>query len=83
MSLPAKARIYIYSLGLLALAAVGYYSRDLAFISVSQIISFVLFITLGFLSEVYATWIPVYGFEISGSVAIYLAALFILGPSQP
>ena len=81
MSLPTKARIYIYSLGLLALAAVGYYSRDLAFTSVAQIVSFVLFITLGFLSEVYATWIPMFGGEISSSLAIYLASLFILGPA--
>ena len=81
MSLPTKARIYIYSLGLLALAAIGYYSCGLAFTSVAQIVSFVLFITLGFLSEVYATWIPVFGGEISSSLAIYLASLFILGPS--
>lgn len=81
MSLPVKVRIYIYSLGLLALAAIGYYSRDLAFTSVAQIVSFVLFIALGFLSEVYATWIPVFGGEISSSLAIYLASLFILGPA--
>jgi hypothetical protein len=81
VSLPTKARIYIYSLGLLALAAIGYYSCGLAFTSVAQIVSFVLFITLGFLSEVYATWIPVFGGEISSSLAIYLASLFILGPS--
>ena len=81
MDLPTKARIYIYGLCLLALAAIGYYSRDLAFTSVEQIISFVLFIALGFLSEIYATWIPVYGIEMSGSVAIYLASLFIIGPA--
>jgi len=81
MNLPVKAKIYIYSLGLLTLAAVGYYSRDLAFTSVAQIVSFVLFIALGFLSEVYATWIPVFGGEISSSLAIYLASLFILGPA--
>jgi len=81
VSLSAKARVYIYSLDLLALAAVGYYFRDLAFTSVAQIVSFILFMTLGFLSEIYATWIPVYGIEMSGSVALYLASLFILGPS--
>jgi HD-GYP domain-containing protein (c-di-GMP phosphodiesterase class II) len=81
VDLPIKARIYIYCLCLLALVAIGYYSRDLAAVSVEQIISLVLFIVLGFLSEVYATWLPVYGFEISSSVAIYLASLFILGPS--
>jgi hypothetical protein len=66
---------------LLALAAGGYYFRDLAFASVGEIVSFVLFIALGFLSEVYATWIPVFGGEISSSLAIYLASLFILGPA--
>jgi len=81
VNLRANARAYIYGLCLLALAAIGFYSRDLAFTSVEQIISFVLFIALGFLSEIYATWIPVYGIEMSGSVAIYLASLFILGPS--
>lgn len=81
MGLPAKAKVYIYGLCLLALTAVAYYSRDLAFASVGEIVSFVLFIALGFLSEVYATWIPVFGGEISSSLAIYLASLFILGPA--
>lgn len=36
---------------------------------------------LAVLAEVYATWIPAYRWEISSSIAIYLAALFILGPS--
>lgn len=81
MKLPVSGRVYIYGLCLLALAAIGYYSRDLAFTSVEQIVTFVLFIIVGFLAEVYATWIPVYGIEMSGSLAIYLASLFILGPS--
>ncbi len=81
MKLPVSARVYIYGLCLLAVAAIGYYSRDLAFTSVEQIITFVLFIIIGFLAETYATWIPIYGIEMSGSLAIYLASLFILGPS--
>ena len=81
MKLPVSGRVYIYGLCLLALAAIGYYSRELAFTSVEQIISFVLFIIIGFLAEIYATWIPIYGIEMSGSLAIYLASLFILGPS--
>ena len=81
MKLPVSGRFYIYGLCLLALAAIWYYSRDLAFTSVEQIITFVLFIIIGFLAEIYATWIPVYGIEMSGSLAIYLASLFILGPS--
>jgi len=81
VKLSVSGRVYIYGLCLLALAAIGYYSRDLAFTSVEQIMSFVLFIIIGFFAEVYATWIPIYGIEISGSLAIYLASLFILGPS--
>ncbi len=65
----------------MALAALFYYAPDISFASLKQIVAFVLFILLGFLSEVYATWIPIYGAEISSSIAIYLAALFILGPS--
>jgi len=81
VNLPAKARVYIYCLGLLALSAIVYYAQDLAFISRERVVAFVLFILLGFFSEVYATWIPVYGSEISSSIAIYLASLFILGPA--
>jgi len=81
VKLPVSGRVYIYGLCLLALAAIGYYSRDFAFTSVELIISFVLFFIIAFLAEVYATWIPVYGIEMSGSLAIYLASLFILGPS--
>ncbi len=81
MKLPVSGRVYIYGLCLLALAAIGYYSRDLAFTSVEQITTFVLFIIIGFLAEIYATWIPIYGIEISASLAIYLGSLFILGPS--
>ncbi len=81
MDLPAKARVYIYTLSLLALVALGYYARGFAFTSLDQVVSFVFFIILGFLSEAYATWIPIYGGEISSSLAIYLASLFILGPS--
>ncbi len=81
MNLPVKARVCIYFLGLLALAALVYYGRDLPFLSRDQLLVIAIFLLLGFLSEVYATWIPIYGLEMSGSLAIYLASLFILGPS--
>lgn len=81
MDLPAKARFLVYCLGLLALSALVYYARQLSLVSVEQGIALVLFVVLGFLSEVYATWIPVYGSEISSSIAIYLASLFVLGPA--
>ncbi len=82
MDLPAKARIYIGFVVLVALAVVAYYTRFLAFVSLEQIAAFVLFILLGFLSEVYAIWIPLYGTEMSSSIAIYSASLFILGPAH-
>ena len=81
MKLPVSGRVYIYGLCLLAVVAIGYYARELAFTSVEQIVTFVLFVIIAFLAEIYATWIPVYGIEMSGSLAIYLASLFILGPS--
>ncbi len=81
MKLPVSGRVYIYGLCLLAVVVIGYYARELAFTSVEQIVTFVLFVIIAFLAEIYATWIPVYGIEMSGSLAIYLASLFILGPS--
>ena len=81
MNLSTKARVYVIFLGLLALAASAYYVRDIAFLKASQALAFVVFLVLGFLSEVYAVWIPAYGFEVSSSIAIYMASLFILGPS--
>ena len=80
MELPPKARVYVYCLGLLACGALVYYGRQFSFGSVDRAIAFFLFIILGFLSEVYATWIPVYGSELSSSIAIYLGSLLILGP---
>ena len=81
MGLPIKARVYIYGLALFALLAIFFYSRDLSFSSPYQTGTFMLFTLLGFFSEVYATWIPIYKSEISSSIAIYLASLFVLGPS--
>ncbi len=81
MELPFKARAYVYGLVLAAAVGLSYYARGVSFTSSLQIIAFALFIVLGFLAEIYATWIPVYGGEVSSSIAIYLAALFILGPS--
>jgi len=58
-----------------------YYGRTFVFHSLAEGITFAAFILLGFLSEVYATWIPIYHSEFSSSIAIYLASLFILGPA--
>jgi len=81
VDLPAKARIYIYCLALLTVAAIVFCTQDLSLPSFKQIVAVVLFALIGFLSEVYATWIPSYGGEVSSSIAIYSASLFILGPA--
>ena len=81
MTLPVRTRAYIVLIGLLALAAMAFYLRDFRFLSLYSILAFVLFLFLGFLSEIYAVWIPTYGSEVSSSMAIYMASLFILGPS--
>jgi len=82
VDLPVKARIYIFFLIGLAVVGTVYHTWHLAFTSLEQIVAFALFVLLGFLSEVYATWIPIYGTEMSASIAVYSAALFILGPSH-
>ena len=81
MSLPFRAKAYVVLLGMLALALIAYFARDLAFLSTGRILAFFLFLVLGFLSEIYAVWIPAYGGEVSSSIAIYMASLFILGPA--
>jgi hypothetical protein len=81
VNLSIRARVYVIFLGLLALASIVYYVRDISFLSASQALAFVLFLVLGFLSEVYAIWIPAYGGEVSSSIAVYMASLFILGPA--
>jgi hypothetical protein len=65
----------------LALAAMAFYLRDFRFLTLQRGLAFALFLVLGFLSEIYAVWIPAYGSEVSSSMAIYMASLFILGPS--
>jgi HD-GYP domain-containing protein (c-di-GMP phosphodiesterase class II) len=82
VDLPVKARIYVFCLIILAVVGTVYHTWNLAFTSLEQIVAFALFVLLGFLSEVYATWIPIYGTEMSASIAVYSAALFILGPSH-
>ncbi|MGD9676187.1 MAG: HD-GYP domain-containing protein [Candidatus Bipolaricaulia bacterium] len=81
MSLPRQTRLYIAVVSLLALAAIAFYSRDFQFLSVQRGLAFALFLVLGFLSEVYAVWIPAYGSEVSSSMATCMASLFILGPT--
>ncbi len=76
-----KARVYVGFLVVLAIAAIAFFARDLVRPSTPQLLALVFFLILGFLSEVYAIWIPAYGGEVSSSIAICMASLFILGPS--
>jgi HD-GYP domain-containing protein (c-di-GMP phosphodiesterase class II) len=71
---------YIVALTLLSLSSIGYAVAHSTFPSAERSALFAVFVVLAILAEVYATWIPTYKWEISSSIAIYLAALFILGP---
>jgi HD-GYP domain-containing protein (c-di-GMP phosphodiesterase class II) len=80
MRLPFRAAVFVVSLGLLALGSLGWGVTHLPELTTANLVLFFVFATLGILAEVYATWIPAYKWEISSSIAIYLAGLFILGP---
>ncbi len=79
MKVPNTAVVYIAILTIAALVSVGFAvaSRDLP--TAEELSLFAVFVVLAVFAEVYATWIPTYNWEISSSIAIYLAALFILG----
>lgn len=80
MKLPFRAASYILLLALLAATSLGLAAARGAFAGADEIVLFCIFVILALLAEIYATRVPAYGWEISSSVAIYLAALFILGP---
>ena len=80
MRLPFRAASFLLLLAFLALASLGIAVARSSFSGADEIVLFSVFIILAVLAEVYATRVPAYGWEISSSVAIYLAAIFILGP---
>jgi hypothetical protein len=80
MRLPFRAASFILVLAFLGLASLGLAVARSSFAGVDEIVLFLIFVILALLAELYATRVPAYGWEISSSVAIYLAALFILGP---
>ena len=80
MRVPLPAVLYITVLTVAALVAVGVAVAGSEFDSIEIVSLFVIFSILAVFAELYATWIPTYNWEISSSIAIYLAALFILGP---
>jgi len=81
MRLELRARIYVGFVIFLCCCSLVYVAVTFRIPEVGQLALFAVFTVLSILSEVYATRIPAYKWEISSSIAIYLAALFILGPS--
>ena len=75
-------RISLYVVGLVLLAAVslGYAISQCQFVGIDSLTLFFCFVVLSVLAEIYATWIPSFNWEISSSIAMCLAGLFILGP---
>ena len=80
MTLPRRATAFVVLLAITCLACVAYAVCELPYPGMDEFAIFTIFILLSVLSEVYATWIPAYRWAISSSIAICLAALFILGP---
>lgn len=80
MRRPVVAYSYVIALTILALSSLGYAVAHSAFPSVERLSLFAVFVILAVLAEVYATWVPAYNWEISSSIAICLASVFILGP---
>ena len=81
MNLSVRARLFVVFLSILCVLALVYAGLTTISPTNAQIALFGIFVILGILSEVYATWIPSYRWEISSGIAINLAGLFILGPA--
>jgi len=75
------AYTYVAALALLALACLGYAVAHGSFVGAGRLSLFATFVVLAVLAEVYATWVPAYKWEISSSIAICLASVFIFGPN--
>ncbi|MEE8593476.1 MAG: hypothetical protein V3T03_05055, partial [Candidatus Bipolaricaulota bacterium] len=80
MKVPFSAIVYILVLAIASLVSIGIAVAQSEFPSVEELSLFAIFVVLAVFAELYATWIPAYNWEISSSIAIYLAALFTLGP---
>ncbi|GEM_PF-311658 len=80
MKLPFRAALYVFVVVFFSLASLAFSITRGSFTGIDEIILFLIFVILALLAEIYATRVPAYEWEISSSVAIYLAGLFILGP---
>jgi len=81
MRIPTRARIYVYLLSVLAILGIVLAGGTVGRISSQDAVLLLIFAAFAIMSEIYATWIPAYKWEISSSIAVYLATLFIFGPS--
>jgi len=80
MKRQSLAYTYVTILVLLALSSLGYAIHQVALPGPQQFAILAIFVILAVLAEIYATWVPSYNWEISSSIAICLASVFILGP---
>ncbi len=80
MRVPLRGVIYVLLLSCLGAASVAYAATQAAFPTSKEIVLFVIFTITAIFSEIYATWVPAYKWDISSAIAICLAALFTLGP---
>ncbi|MBU1048673.1 HD-GYP domain-containing protein [Candidatus Bipolaricaulota bacterium] len=74
------AYVYVAALAVSALLSLAHSVTHCAFAGGGTVSLFVAFVILAVLAEVYATRVPAYKWEISSSIAICLASVFILGP---
>jgi len=81
MRRPGVAYFFVAILSLLALVSLGYSVSQCSFPKADTLTIFIVFVVLAVFAEVYATWVPAYNWEISSSIAICLASVFILGPN--
>ena len=80
MRRPRVAYAFVALLTFLALVSLGYSISQCSFPNADTLTIFIVFVVLAIFAEVYATWVPAYNWEISSSIAICLASVFILGP---
>jgi len=80
MRVPLRGVIYVLLLSCLGVASVAYAATHAAFPASKELVLFAIFAITAVFSEIYATWVPAYKWDISSAIAICLAALFTLGP---
>jgi HD-GYP domain-containing protein (c-di-GMP phosphodiesterase class II) len=80
MKLPVQAKVFVLSLVVSCFATLFYAGFTLPLPSREELILVSILAIVAVISEIYATRIPAYKWEISSAITICLAVLFILGP---